>query len=83
MSEIAAQDEIVVDIRSNDEAEAKPLHIDNVEVIHIPFYKLSTQFAELGKDKTYMLYCDRGVMSRLQALYLHEQGYTNVKVYRP
>ncbi|KPD03499.1 tRNA uracil 4-sulfurtransferase ThiI [Moellerella wisconsensis] len=83
VSEIAAQDEIIVDIRSNDEAEVKPLHIDNVEVIHIPFYKLTTQFAELGKDKTYMLYCDRGVMSRLQALYLHEQGYTNVKVYRP
>ncbi|WP_459610273.1 hypothetical protein, partial [Enterobacter asburiae] len=25
----------------------------------------------------------RGVMSRLQALYLREQGFNNVKVYRP
>ncbi|MGS6266050.1 hypothetical protein ACVGWD_13425, partial [Enterobacter asburiae] len=27
--------------------------------------------------------CERGVMSRLQALYLREQGFANVKVYRP
>ncbi|EHC93714.1 hypothetical protein LTSESEN_0712, partial [Salmonella enterica subsp. enterica serovar Senftenberg str. A4-543] len=27
--------------------------------------------------------CERGVMSRLQALYLREQGFENVKVYRP
>ncbi|MGM3311371.1 hypothetical protein ACS136_08330, partial [Enterobacter hormaechei subsp. steigerwaltii] len=26
---------------------------------------------------------ERGVMSRLQALYLREQGFANVKVYRP
>ena len=83
VSELAAENEIVVDIRSNDEQEGKPLIIDNIEVIHIPFYKLSTEFASLAKDKTYLLYCDRGVMSRLQALYLCEQGYTNVKVYRP
>ncbi|MBP7664561.1 MAG: tRNA 4-thiouridine(8) synthase ThiI, partial [Shewanella sp.] len=49
----------------------------------IPFFKLATQFADLDKQKTYLLYCERGVMSKLQALYLIEQGYTNVKVYRP
>jgi thiamine biosynthesis protein ThiI len=74
---------IVLDIRSPDEQDDHPLMIDGVEVKHIPFYKLSTQFGDLDKSKIYLLYCARGVMSRLQALYLKEQGYDNVKVYRP
>ncbi|MDA9556215.1 tRNA 4-thiouridine(8) synthase ThiI [Vibrio sp.] len=79
----AQGDAIVLDIRSAEEEDENPLHIDGVEVKHIPFFKLSTKFGDLDQAKTYLLYCDRGVMSRLQALYLQEQGYTNVKVYRP
>jgi len=73
----------VLDIRSNDEQEARPLDVDGVEVKSLPFYKLGTQFGDLDQSKTWLLYCERGVMSRLQALYLHDQGFTNVKVYRP
>ncbi len=75
--------EIVIDIRSAEEEEASPLKLDGIEVKHIPFFKLGTQFADLDQSHSYLLYCDRGVMSKLQALYLIEQGYTNVKVYRP
>nr|WP_086939009.1 tRNA uracil 4-sulfurtransferase ThiI [Thaumasiovibrio occultus] len=74
---------IVLDIRSPDEEDDNPLEIDGVEVKHLPFYKLATQFGDLDQSKTYLLYCDRGVMSRLQALYLQESGFANVKVYRP
>ncbi|EIV8494540.1 tRNA uracil 4-sulfurtransferase ThiI [Vibrio vulnificus] len=74
---------VVLDIRSPDEEDDSPLEIGGVEVKHIPFYKLSTQFGDLDQSKTYLLYCARGVMSRLQALYLQEQGFKNVKVYRP
>lgn len=74
---------IVLDIRSAEEEEESPLEIEGVEVEHIPFFKLSTKFGDLDQSKEYLLYCDRGVMSRLQALYLKEQGYSNVKVYRP
>jgi tRNA uracil 4-sulfurtransferase len=74
---------IVLDIRSPDEEDESPLVIDGVEVKHLPFYKLATQFGDLDQDKEYLLYCDRGVMSRLQALYLTENGYGNIKVYRP
>ncbi|WP_434996822.1 tRNA uracil 4-sulfurtransferase ThiI [Vibrio scophthalmi] len=74
---------IVLDIRSPDEEDENPLEIDGVEVKHLPFYKLGTQFGDLDQSKTYLLYCERGVMSRLQALYLQEQGFANVKVYRP
>lgn len=82
VSELSASD-VVLDIRSPDEQEAHPLKIEGTEVRTLPFYKLSTQFGDLPAETTWLLYCDRGVMSRLQALYLAEQGYTNVKVYRP
>uniref|UniRef100_A0A182SSH3 Rhodanese domain-containing protein n=1 Tax=Anopheles maculatus TaxID=74869 RepID=A0A182SSH3_9DIPT len=74
-----AADEVILDIRSIDEQEEKPLQLAQVEVKPLPFYKLSSQFGDLDQSKTYLLYCDRGVMSRLQALYLLEQGYANVK----
>jgi len=75
--------DVVLDIRAADEQDASPLDVSGVEVKSLPFYKLSTQFGELDQNRTWLLYCDRGVMSKLQALYLHEQGFTNVKVYRP
>ncbi|WP_104401962.1 tRNA uracil 4-sulfurtransferase ThiI [Vibrio penaeicida] len=81
--EAVEQDAVVLDIRSAEEEDENPLEIEGVEVVHIPFFKLSTKFGDLDQTKTYLLYCDRGVMSRLQALYLQEQGYQNVKVYRP
>ena len=74
---------VVLDIRSPEEEDGNPLEIDGADVMHIPFFKLSTKFGDLDQSKTYLLYCDRGVMSRLQALYLQENGFTNVKVYRP
>ena len=78
-----SSNDVVLDIRSIDEQDDKPLTLEGVEVKSLPFYKLSTQFGDLDQGKTWLLYCDRGVMSRLQALYLLEQGFTNVKVYRP
>jgi len=75
--------DVVLDIRSPDDQESKPLTIEGVDVVTLPFYKLSTKFGDLDQSKTWLLWCERGVMSRLQALYLHEQGFTNVKVYRP
>ena len=73
----------ILDIRSIDEQDDKPLKVDGIEVVSLPFYKLSTKFGDLDQSKTWLLWCERGVMSRLQALYLREQGFTNVKVYRP
>ncbi|MGC0194379.1 thiazole biosynthesis protein, partial [Klebsiella pneumoniae] len=73
----------ILDIRSIDEQEDKPLKVEGVEVVSLPFYKLSPKFGDLDQSKTWLLWCERGVMSRLQALYLREQGFSNVKVYRP
>lgn len=75
--------EIILDIRPPEEEERKPLKLDEIEVKVIPFFKLATEFPKLDQQKTYLLYCERGVMSKLQALYLMEQGHQNIKVYRP
>ncbi|WP_199609071.1 tRNA uracil 4-sulfurtransferase ThiI [Flocculibacter collagenilyticus] len=83
MASALSSDSVVVDIRSPEEEDESPLELDPIKVVHIPFYKLATQFGDLPQDKEYFLYCDRGVMSKLQALLLHENGYANVKVYRP
>jgi len=42
-----------------------------------------TRFAELDPRRQYLLYCDKGIMSRLQASHLRDAGYQNVAVYRP
>jgi len=71
----------VIDVRSSDEEDENPLEIENLDVIHIPFFKLSAKYPELDQNFDYLLYCDQGVMSRLQAIHLMEQGFSNVAVY--
>ncbi|MFS7543155.1 tRNA uracil 4-sulfurtransferase ThiI, partial [Klebsiella pneumoniae] len=73
----------ILDIRSIDEQEDKPLKVEGVEVVSPPFCKLSTKFGDLDQSKTWLLWRERGEMSCPQALYLREQGFSNVKVYRP
>ncbi|MEN3157024.1 tRNA uracil 4-sulfurtransferase ThiI [Alkalimonas sp. NCh-2] len=75
-------DAIVLDIRRPDEAEASPLQVAEHQVVELPFYKLASQFSSLAQDKAYYLYCDQGVMSRMQALLLKDEGYQNVGVYQ-
>ena len=77
------ENDVILDIRSSDEEEESPLDIAGVTIEHLPFFKLASGFEKLPQDKTYLLYCERGVMSQLQALYLKEAGFDNVKVYRP
>ncbi|TNF44777.1 MAG: tRNA 4-thiouridine(8) synthase ThiI [Epsilonproteobacteria bacterium] len=70
---------VVIDIRTEDECIETPC-----ESIKIPFHKLKTEFKKLPKDKEYLLYCEKGVMSQLHAQYLRDaQDVKNVRVYRP
>ena len=74
----------VIDIRHPDEVEIKPLAFSGeskpAELLNIPFYQLRSSFAELEKNKTYLLYCGKGMMSRLHAANLHDEGFPNVAV---
>lgn len=67
---------------AREETDENPLEIDSHQVLLMPFYKLSSHFGELDQSKQYLLYCERGVMSKLQALYLKENGFSNIKVFR-
>lgn len=78
---ILNENDVILDIRSPEETDENPLELDDQTVVLMPFYKLSSQFAQLDQSKDYVLYCERGVMSKLQALYLKENGFTNVKVF--
>ena len=73
---------VIIDIRHPAEEELKPLVIQ-AEVQKIPFYELHSRMADLDSKLIYMLYCDRGVISKLHAGHLIESGYPNIKVYRP
>ncbi|OBW93945.1 tRNA s(4)U8 sulfurtransferase [Gallibacterium genomosp. 3] len=82
MVSVLQQNDVIIDIRSPEETDEKPLELENQTILQIPFYKLSSQFAELDQSRNYLLFCERGVMSRLQALYLKDQGFTNIRVFR-
>lgn len=75
--------QIVLDIRHPDAIDDAPLEIDGVEVQTLPFYAINNRFKQLDTNRQYLLYCDKGVMSRLHAHHLISEGHTNVRVYRP
>ena len=73
------QESVVIDIRGEEESIQLP-----VKTLNIPFYDLKKEFVKLPKEKTYLLYCDKGVMSQLHAQYLKDAfKIENIKVYRP
>lgn len=74
---------IVIDIRHPDEEEKCPLSVTGATLKKIPFYQLSKVFPQLDNNITYLLYCDKGVMSQLHAAHLSDTGFNNVGVYRP
>lgn len=70
---------VVIDIRAEEECIETPC-----KSIKIPFHKLKTEFKKLPKDKEYLLYCEKGIMSQLHAQYLRDaEDARNVRVYRP
>ena len=78
------QEHTIIDIRHPAELEARPLVLSqseaSAEVLNIPFYQLRTSFTTLDKRKRFLLFCDRGMMSRLHAAHLLDEGFANVAV---
>ena len=74
---------VVIDIRHPDAVEDDPLELTDIEVQSVPFYAINNKFKELDNTRQYLLYCDKGVMSRLHAHHLLSEGHANVRVYRP
>ena len=71
----------VIDIRHPNDQEITPLKLrKEIKTINIPFYRLRTYSQELEPNEQYLLYCERGMISRLHAGYLMDAGYDNVAV---
>jgi len=73
--------QVILDIRHPDEVDLEPLEFEG-ESQKMPFFKLHRGFGGLDRSKTYLLYCKKGVMSKLHAQHLVDEGFTNVGVYR-
>lgn len=82
VSEVVAG-QIVIDIRHPDQIEENPLLLSGIEAKQIPFYAINQQFSKLDATRQYLLYCEKGMMSRLHAHHLLNEGHMNVRVYRP
>jgi len=74
--------QVVIDIRHPDDIEDQPLALSGIQVQALPFYAINNRFKELDSNRQYLLYCDKGVMSRLHAHHLLKEGHANVRVYR-
>lgn len=72
---------IVIDVRESIKIQKKPLEI-NSEVLEIPFFEINHRFKDLDQTKKYLLYCDKGIISKLHALYLKEKGFNNLSLLR-
>lgn len=72
----------VIDIRHPDEIDIAPLpgSLASDDALAIPFYSLQQEFPKLDNSLNYLLYCDRGMMSRLHAAHLMDEGHSNVAV---
>lgn len=73
-------DEVLIDIRREAERESSPLELEHIDM---PFHELKHEFKKLDQSRQYLLYCDKGVMSQLHAQYLRDEGFDNIRVYRP
>jgi thiamine biosynthesis protein ThiI len=73
---------ILIDIRHPEQQERRPLRKPQYPVLLIPFFRLNAEFPKLASDSNYLLYCDQGVLSRLHAAHLREQGHLNVGIFK-
>jgi len=80
------KNEVLVDIRENIPHPNPLLRGEGIKgrnILKIPFFKINSEFPKLDQSKTYLFYCDKWVLSELHWLYLKEQGFENIKIYRP
>jgi thiamine biosynthesis protein ThiI len=71
------ENEILIDIR-----EEKNKKLNEKNILEIPFFKINSEFPKLDQTKTYLFYCDKWVLSELHWLYLKENWFENIKIFR-
>ena len=79
--DVVPDDATVIDIRHPNEIDIAPLHLDRPEQLRlIPFYQLRTELGTDDRQARILLYCERGMMSRLHAAHLKDEGFVNIAV---
>lgn len=89
--QVLEDNDVVIDVR--DQATVEQLRDAgtypkfDAPVLNIPFFNLAEEFDSLDPRKRYVLYCSKGLLSKIQAVNLIEAGHSNVAVvskdYRP
>ena len=75
--------DIIIDIRHPADIDANPLIAGDNEVIVVAFFNLEQSLSQLRPEQSYLLYCDKGLMSRIQAQLIREKGFTKVGIFKP
>ena len=79
---LAWENDIIIDIREENDKKKNPLKVENVEILEIPFFEINSKFKDLDQTKNYLFYCDKWVLSELHWLYLKELWFENIKIFR-
>lgn len=74
--------QIIIDIRHPDEVALEPFSKNGLSdaALWVPFSKLKYSVADLGPSEHYLLHCEQGMISRLHAGRLIDEGFANVGV---
>lgn len=73
--------DIIIDIRHPADVDARPINSGKNKLLVVPFFNLEQQLDQLDKNLCYLLYCEKGIMSRLQAILMREKGFKQVGVF--
>ena len=76
------KDDIVIDIREEQEKNKKPLILSDNKILEIPFFEINYKFKDLDQEKSYLFYCEKWILSNLHWLYLMEKWFNNISVFR-
>ncbi len=73
----------LIDIRhpQEQESQALPVALQALPLLRIPFYELPAKLSGLAPSQPYLLYCAKGVMSRLHAAHMQAAGFAQVSVF--
>ena len=81
VTQFVGEEDIIIDIREESEQKKNPRSEESI--VHIPFFNLKDEMKNLDKKQSYLVFCEKGVMSKIHGLELQEHGFEKVRVYRP
>lgn len=76
-------EDIIIDVRHPNETEETPLRLNTYIILCIPFFKIAERIKDLDPKKKYLIYCEKGIMSRLYANILRDKGFCYVGIFKP